>query len=57
MHKGGLTVVPKGVKHKVSSTKECIVLLIESKINLHTVNVITEITKSIKNQKEWEIIA
>jgi mannose-6-phosphate isomerase-like protein (cupin superfamily) len=52
MHKGNLFVVPKGVKHKVFSDKECTILLIESKTTLHTGNVITEITKSIRKQKE-----
>lgn len=51
MQKGDVFVVPKGVKHKVNSDKECTILLIESKTTLHTGNVITEITKSIKNQK------
>lgn len=51
MHNGDLFVVPKGIKHKVSSKKECTILLIESKTTLHTGNVITEITKSINNQK------
>jgi quercetin dioxygenase-like cupin family protein len=51
MQKGDLFVVRKGVKHKVSSKKECTILLIESKTTLHTGNVITEITKSINNQK------
>ncbi|WP_262493631.1 cupin domain-containing protein [Maribacter hydrothermalis] len=52
MRQGDLFVVPKGVKHKVSSDKECTILLIESKTTLHTGDVITEITKSIKNQKK-----
>lgn len=51
MQNGDLFVVPKGVKHKVSSKKECTILLIESKTTLHTGNVITEITKSINSQK------
>lgn len=55
MNKGDLFVVPKGVNHKVSSDKECTILLIESKTTLHTGNVITAITKSITDQKESEI--
>ena len=51
MQKGDLFVVPKGVKHKVTSDKGCTILLIESKTTLHTGKVISEITKSIKNQK------
>jgi quercetin dioxygenase-like cupin family protein len=55
MQEGDVFVVPKGVNHKVSSKNECAILLIESKTTLHTGNVITEITKSICNQKENEI--
>lgn len=51
MQKGDVFVVPKGINHKVSSDKECAILLIESKTTLHTGNVITEITKSITDQK------
>ena len=51
MRIGDVFVVPKGVKHKVSSDKECTILLIESKTTLHTGNVISGITKSINNQK------
>jgi mannose-6-phosphate isomerase-like protein (cupin superfamily) len=52
MNKGDLFVVPKGLKHKVSSDKECSIMLIESKSTLHTGNVTTEITKSIDSQKK-----
>lgn len=52
MQEGDLFVVPKGVNHKVSSRKECVILLIEGKTTLHTGNVIAEITKSINNQKK-----
>jgi len=52
MQEGDLFVVPKGVNHKVSSKKECTILLIESKTTLHTGNIITEITKSINKQKK-----
>ena len=52
MRIGDLFVVPKGVNHKVSSEKGCTILLIESKTTLHTGNVISEITKSIRKQKE-----
>ena len=47
MQKGDLFVVPKGVRHKVTSCKESTILLIESKTTLHTGNVISK----IKNQK------
>lgn len=52
MQEGDLFVVPKGTNHKVSSKKECTILLIESKTTLHTGNEITEITKTIKEQKK-----
>jgi quercetin dioxygenase-like cupin family protein len=52
MHEGDVFVVPKGVNHKVSSDKECTILLIESKTTLHTGNVVSEITKSITDQKK-----
>ena len=52
MHEGDVFVVPKGVNHKVSSDKECAILLIESKTTLHTGNIITKITKSINKQKK-----
>ncbi|WP_439132328.1 cupin domain-containing protein [Polaribacter sp.] len=52
MQVGDVFVVPKGLMHKVSSNKECTILLIESKTTLHTGNVTTEITKSITDQKK-----
>ncbi|MCA0131736.1 cupin domain-containing protein [Winogradskyella alexanderae] len=52
MQEGDVFVVPKSVNHKVSSKNECAILLIESKTTLHTGNVISEITKSINNQKK-----
>lgn len=55
MQEGDVFVVPKGAIHKVSSDKECTILLIESKTTLHTGNVVSEITKSITDQKESEI--
>lgn len=50
MKSGDLFVVEKGVNHRVSSTNECHIMLIEDKNTLHTGNVINEITKSIKSQ-------
>jgi quercetin dioxygenase-like cupin family protein len=52
MQQGNLFVVSKGINHKVSSDKECTILLIESKTTLHTGNVVSEITKRINNQKK-----
>ncbi|MEM5565115.1 cupin domain-containing protein [Psychroserpens sp. AS72] len=52
MKKGDMFIVKKGINHKVSSKKECHLMLIENKSALHTGNVIHEITKSIKNQMD-----
>lgn len=51
MNKGDLYVVPKGVNHRVSSEKECFIMLIESKTTLHTGTVKSSITKSLDDQK------
>uniref|UniRef100_A0AB33KUF9 Cupin domain-containing protein n=1 Tax=Tenacibaculum sp. Pbs-1 TaxID=3238748 RepID=A0AB33KUF9_9FLAO len=51
MKKGDLFVVPKGVNHRVSSSEDCLIMLIETKSTKHTGDVITPITKSIDNQK------
>ena len=50
MEKGDFFVVKKGVNHRVSSTDECLIMLIESKTTKHTGNVISTITKSIEQQ-------
>lgn len=50
MNKGDLFVVKKGIQHRVSSTKECQIMLIESKTTKHTGEVETKITKSIEEQ-------
>ena len=51
MKKGDLYVVFKGVNHRVSSSKDCLIMLIETKSTKHTGEIITPITKSIDNQK------
>lgn len=51
MNTGDLFVVPKGVNHRVSSTEDCLIMLIETKSTKHTGEIITPITKSIDNQK------
>ncbi len=51
MNEGDIFVVGKGIKHRVSSTEECKIMLIENKSTAHTGEVITEITKSIDQQK------
>jgi len=50
MRKGDLHVVKKGVTHRVSAKKECLVMLIETKTTLHTGNVQSDITKTIEEQ-------
>ena len=48
---GDIFVVPKGIDHRVSSTDECKVMLIETKTTKHTGDVTSPITKSIYEQK------
>jgi len=50
MKTGDMFVVPKGVNHRVSSTKECSIMLIETKSTKHTGKVKSSITKSIQEQ-------
>lgn len=50
LKKGDLFVVNKGKTHRVSSEKECLIMLIESKTTEHTGNVKSSITKSVKQQ-------
>lgn len=51
MKTGDLYVVPKGINHRVSSSDECLIMLIETKSTKHTGEIITPITKSIEKQK------
>jgi quercetin dioxygenase-like cupin family protein len=48
---GDLYVVKKGVNHRVSSTEECLIMLIETKTTEHTGKVKSAITKSIEEQR------
>ena len=50
LNTGDMYIVKKGVNHRVSSTEECKVMLIESKTTKHTGKVVSEITKSIEEQ-------
>ncbi len=50
MNKGDLYIVTKGINHRVSSQKECKIMLIENKTTAHTGEVQSEITKSISEQ-------
>ena len=51
MESGDLFVVKKGITHRVSSTGECWIMLIESKTTEHTGKVKSAITKTIEEQK------
>ena len=51
MNKGDIFIVEKGINHRVSSDKECEIMLIENKTIAHTGDVKSEITKSIADQK------
>ena len=50
LKKGDLFVVKKGKYHRVSSKKECLIMLIESKTTEHTGKIKSTITKSIGEQ-------
>lgn len=51
MNQGDLYVVKKGINHRVFSTKECSIMLIETKTTQHTGTIKSKITKSISEQK------
>jgi mannose-6-phosphate isomerase-like protein (cupin superfamily) len=51
MNEGDIFIVGKGNNHRVSSTKECKIMLIEQKTTAHTGDVKSAITKSIEEQK------
>lgn len=51
MNQGDFFIVKKGIKHRVSSTEECKIMLIENKTTTHTGDVKSEITKSIREQQ------
>lgn len=50
LKKGDLFVVKKGTNHRVSSKKECLIMLIESKTTEHTGKIKSSITKSVEQQ-------
>ena len=51
MNEGDIFIVRRGINHRVSSTEECKIMLIENKSTAHTGEVITKITRSIDEQK------
>ena len=50
LKEGDLYVVKRGVNHRVTSTEECSILLIENKSTAHLGNTESEITKSVEKQ-------
>lgn len=50
LKKGDLFVVKKGEHHRVSSKRECLIMLIESKTTEHTGKIKSTITKSVGEQ-------
>lgn len=52
MAAGELFIVRRGVNHRVSSTEECRILLVENKTTSHLGDVESEITRSIGEQLE-----
>ena len=50
MNEGDVYVVKRGIDHRVSSEKECKILLIENKTTAHTGDIKSDITKSIDQQ-------
>jgi len=50
MKSGDFYVVKSGVNHRVSSTEECQIMLIENKSTAHTGTVESKVTKSIEEQ-------
>ncbi len=51
MEEGEMYIVKKGINHKVSSIEECKIMLVEHKTTAHTGNIISDITKTIQEQK------
>ena len=50
LNTGDMYIVKKGVNHRVSSTNECKIMLIESKTTKHTGKVVSKVTKSLEEQ-------
>ena len=51
MNEGDIYVVPRSINHRVSSTEECKIMLVERKTTSHTGDVKSAITRSIAQQK------
>ena len=51
MNEGDIFIVGRGINHRVSSTMECKIMLIEQKTTAHTGDIASDITRSIEEQK------
>ncbi len=54
MQKGDFYVVKRGTNHRVSSKRECLIMLIEPKTTEHTGDIVSAITKSVEEQFIWQ---
>jgi quercetin dioxygenase-like cupin family protein len=50
LNEGELFIVKEGVRHRVYSSEECWILLVENKATKHTGDVVSNITKTIEDQ-------
>lgn len=50
LSEGEMYIVPKGIRHNPVAEEECLIMLIERKSTLHTGDIVTEKTRSIKEQ-------
>lgn len=51
MQQGDIYVVKKAANHRVSSKRECLIMLIEPKTTEHTGKIKSSITRSVEEQK------
>ena len=52
MEPGDLYIVQRGINHRVSSTEECSILLVENKSTAHLGDTESDITRSVEEQLE-----
>lgn len=50
MNPGDLYIIKRGINHRVSSTEECLIMLVENKTTTHLGDTKSDITKSIAQQ-------
>ncbi len=51
LSEGEIYIVKRGVNHRVSSTDECHIMLVENKSTKHTGEVESEVTRSVEEQR------